>query len=86
MDGSMIRRTFLAAGALAGACAVAACGGASAAEHPPSTASPGAVDGGCAWYAYGQPAACHPERRDPGPRYPGLGLASRARGPRTGPW
>jgi hypothetical protein len=43
MDGSMIRHTFLAASALAGACAVAACGGASAAAHPPSTASPAAA-------------------------------------------
>jgi len=43
MNGSMIRHTFLAATALAMACAVAACGGASAAAHPPSTASPAAV-------------------------------------------
>ena len=43
MDGSMIRHTFLAASALAGACVVAACGGASAAAHPPSTASPAAA-------------------------------------------
>jgi len=43
MNGSMIRPTFLAASALAMACAVAACGGASAAAHPPSTASPAAV-------------------------------------------
>jgi hypothetical protein len=43
MDGSMIRHTFLAAGALAGACVVAACGGASDAAHPPSTASPAAA-------------------------------------------
>ena len=43
MDGSMIRHTFLAASALAGACAVAACGGAAAAEHPLSTVSPAGV-------------------------------------------
>lgn len=43
MDGSMIRHTFLAASALAGACVVAACGGASDAAHPPSTASPAAA-------------------------------------------
>jgi len=43
MDGSMIRHTFLAASALAGACAVTACGGASAAAHLPSTASPAAA-------------------------------------------
>jgi hypothetical protein len=43
MDGSMIRHTFLAASALAVACAVAACGGASAAARPPSTASPAAA-------------------------------------------
>ncbi len=43
MDGSMIRHTFLAASALAGACAVAACGGATAAAHPLSTVSPAAV-------------------------------------------
>ena len=43
MDGSMIRHAFLAASALAGACAVTACGGASAAAHPPSTASPAAA-------------------------------------------
>ena len=43
MDGSMIRHTFLAASALAGACVVAACGGASARARPPSTASPAAA-------------------------------------------
>ena len=43
MDSSMIRHTFLAASALAGACAVAACGGAAAAAHPLSTVSPAAV-------------------------------------------
>jgi hypothetical protein len=43
MDGSMIRHTFLAASALAGACVVAACGGAPAVAHPPSTASPAAA-------------------------------------------
>ena len=43
MDGSMIRRTFLAASALAAVCVVAACGGASAAARPPSTASPPAA-------------------------------------------
>ena len=43
MDGDMIRHTFLAASVLAVACAVAACGGASAAAHPPSTASPAAA-------------------------------------------
>ena len=43
MDGSMIRHTFLAASVLAGACVVAACGGASAVARPPSTASPAAA-------------------------------------------
>jgi Phosphodiester glycosidase len=43
MDGSMIRHTLLAASALAGACVVAACGGASAVAHSPSTASPAAA-------------------------------------------
>jgi len=43
MDGSMTRHIFLAASALAGACTVAACGGAAAAAHPPSTMSPAAV-------------------------------------------
>jgi hypothetical protein len=43
MDGSMIRHTFLAASVLAGACVLAACGGASAAAHVPSTASPAAA-------------------------------------------
>ena len=42
MDGT-IRHTFLAASALAGACAVTACGGAPTAAHPPSTASPAAA-------------------------------------------
>jgi hypothetical protein len=44
MDGSMIRHTFLAASALAGACVVAACGGAPAVAHSPSTASPAAAE------------------------------------------
>ena len=43
MDGSMIRHTFLAASALAGACTVAACGSAAAAVHRPSTAPPAAA-------------------------------------------
>ena len=43
MDGSMIRHTFLAASTLAGACVVAACGGAPAVAYPPSTASPAAA-------------------------------------------
>ena len=43
MDGSIIRHAFLAASALAGACVVAACGGASAVARPPSTASPAAA-------------------------------------------
>ena len=42
MDGT-IRHAFLAASALAGACAVTACGGAPTAPHPPSTASPAAA-------------------------------------------
>jgi len=42
MDGT-IRHTFLAASALAGACAVTACGGAPTAARPPSTASPAAA-------------------------------------------
>ena len=40
MDGTVIRHTFLTVGSLAVACAVAACGGASAAAHPSSTAPP----------------------------------------------
>jgi len=55
MDGSMIRPTFLAASVLAGACAVAACGGASAAAHPPSTASAAAAQSTAA--ARGTPEA-----------------------------
>jgi hypothetical protein len=43
MDGNMIRHAFLAASALAVACAVAACGGASAAARPPFKASPAAA-------------------------------------------
>jgi len=46
---------FLAASALTAACAVAACGGASAAEHPPSTASPAAAQSTAA--ALSTPAA-----------------------------
>ncbi len=44
MDGSMIRYTFLGASALAGAWVVAACGGAPAVPHSPSTASPAAAE------------------------------------------
>ena len=43
MDGDMIMHMFLVASALVVTCAVAACGGASAAAHPPSTASPAAA-------------------------------------------
>ena len=43
MGGIMDRNTLLVASALAGACAVAACGGASAVTRPPSTASPAAA-------------------------------------------
>ncbi len=89
MDGSMIRHTFLTASALAGACVVAACGGASAAAHPPSTASPAAaaVDGCCAQYSPGQPSACDPERRGPGPdaAAQASGHASPGCGPQTAP-
>jgi hypothetical protein len=43
MNVSRIRHTWTAASAMAGACALAACGGASAVTHPPSAASPAAT-------------------------------------------
>jgi hypothetical protein len=64
----MFRHPWVAASARAGACAVAACGGASAAAHPPSTASPAAAQSTAAARSTprGQPGACNPEHGDPG--------------------